>query len=122
MEKFTEEFYLENRKKTRYTEQVLFFGPGAGYTFEDMIKKLNETQKRFEGKEELVLWIDASEYEETSEVYLMVSWVDWETEEKFEKRMWDYEWAKERAVESLKRLIDTNPLEAVKYIKEKNLI
>lgn len=122
MEKFTEEFYLENRKKTRYAESVLFFGPGAGYTFEDMIKKLNETQKRFEGKEELVLWIDASEYEETSEVYLMVSWVDWETEEKFEKRMWDKEWAKERAVESLKRLIDTNPQEAVGYIKEKNLI
>ena len=122
MEKFTKEFYLENRKKTRYTEDILLFGPEAVYGFEEMIKKLNELQKQFEGKEELVLWLDASEYEESGEAYLMVSWVDWETEEKFEKRMWDNKWAKERAVESLKHLIDVNPQEAVDYIKEKNLI
>ena len=122
MENFTKEFYLENRRKTRYTEDILFFGPGAGYGFEEMIKKLNDSQKRFEGKEELVLWFDASEYDETGEVYLMVSWVDWETEEKFEKRMMDNKRTNERAVESLKHLIDMNPQEAVEYIKELNLI
>ena len=52
----------------------------------------------------------------------MVSWVDWETEKEFEMRMYEKLWAKERAVESLKRLIDRNPQEAVEYIKDLNLI
>jgi hypothetical protein len=122
MENYTKEFYLENRKKTRYDKQVFFFGPDAAYQFKDLIQKLNELEKEFEGKEEVKLWIDASGYEDFGECYLMVGWRDWETEEEFEKRMWDKKWAKERAVESLKHLIDRNPQEAVEYIKELNLI
>lgn len=52
----------------------------------------------------------------------MVSWKDWETEEDFEKRMFEKKWAKERAVNSLKQLITRNPQEAVEIIKELNLI
>lgn len=121
MEKFTEEFYLENRQKKRYNRQAFFFGPGAAYKFSDLIQKLTELEKEFKDKEEVNLWIDASDYDELRECYLMVSWIDWETEEDFELRMYQKEWAKERAVESLKHLIDMNPIEAVKYIKEKNL-
>ena len=122
MENFTKEFYLENRQKKRYNKQVLFFGPGATYEFNELIPKLKELEKEFEGKEDVNLWIDASGYDEVDESYLMVSWKDWETEEEFELRMCQKEWAKERAVESLKRLIDANPQEAVEYIKELNLI
>ena len=122
MEKFTKEFYLENRQKKRYDKQAFFFGPGAAYKFSDLIQKLSEVEKEFKDKEEVDLWVDASEYEENGEAYLMVSWVDWETEKDFELRMYEKEWAKERAVESLKRLIDRNPQEAVEYIKELKLI
>ena len=122
MEKFTKEFYLENRKKIRYNKQAFFFGRGAAYKFSDLIQKLSEVEKEFKDKEEVDLWVDASEYEETGEAYLMVSWVDWETEKDFELRMYEKQWAKERAVESLKRLIDRNPQEAVEYIKELKLI
>ena len=68
------------------------------------------------------LVIDASEYDELGECYLMVSWIDWETEEDFELRMYEKEWAKERAVNSLKQLITRNPQEAVEIIKELKLI
>ena len=122
MEIFTKEFYLENRQKKRYNKEAFFFGPGATYEFNELIPKLKELEKEFEDKEEVDLWVDASEYEESGEAYLMVSWLDWETEEEFELRMCQKEWAKERAVESLKRLIDANPQEAVEYIKELNLI
>lgn len=122
MEEITEEYYLENRKKTRYNKEVLFFGPGALYDFDDIREALNHFEKELEGKTEIDLWVDASGYEECGESYLMVSWVDWETKEDFEKRMWDKKWAKERAVNSLKQLIDRNPQEAVEYIKELNLI
>ena len=122
MEKFTKEFYLENRQKKRYDKQAFFFGPGAAYKFSELIPKLKELEKEFEDKEEVDLWVDASEYEESGEAYLMVSWVDWETEKDFELRMYEKQWAKERAVESLKRLIDRNPQEAVEYIKDLNLI
>ena len=37
MEKFTKEFYLENRQKKRYNKQAFFFGPGAAYKFSDLI-------------------------------------------------------------------------------------
>ena len=45
-----------------------------------------------------------------------------ETEEEFELRMRQKEWAKESAVKSLKCLIDRNPMEAIEYLKELNLI
>lgn len=127
MEKFTKEFYLkelylENRQKKRYNKEVFFFGAGDGYKVSDLIQKLSEVEKEFKDKEEVDLWVDASEYEESGEAYLMVSWVDWETEKDFELRMYEKEWAKERAVESLKRLIDRNPQEAVDYIKELKLV
>lgn len=122
MENFTKEFYLENRQKKRYSKQALFFGTGVTSEFNELIPKLKELEKEFEDKEEVDLWIDASGYDEFGESYLMVSWVDWETEEEFELRMRQKEWAKESAVKSLKRLIDANPQEAVEYIKELNLI
>ena len=122
MEKYTKEFYLENRQKKRYIKQAFFFGAGAAYKFSDLIQKLTELEKEFKDKEEVDLWIDASEYDELGESYLMVSWIDWETEEDFEKRMFEKKWAKERAVDSLKRLITTNPQEAVEIIKELKLI
>ena len=42
MEKFTKEFYLENRQKKRYNKQAFFFGPDAAYKFSDLIQKLSE--------------------------------------------------------------------------------
>ena len=122
MEKFTKEFYLENRQKKRYNKQAFFFGPDAAYKFSDLIQKLSELEKEFKDKEEVDLWVDASEHDELGECYLMVSWVDWETEEDFELRMYKKEWAKERAVNSLKQLITRNPQEAVEIIKELKLI
>lgn len=122
MENFTKEFYLENRQKKRYNKQILFFGPGATYKFNELIPKLKELEKEFEGKEDVNLWIDASGYDEVDESYLMVSWKDWETEEEFELRMRQKEWAKESAVKSLKCLIDRNPMEAIEYLKELKLI
>ena len=122
MEKFTKEFYLENRQKKHYNKQIFFFGPDAAYKFSDLIQKLSELEKEFKDKEEVDLWVDASEYDELGECYLMVSWVDWETEEDFELRMYKKEWAKEKAVNSLKQLITRNPQEAVEIRKELKLI
>ena len=122
MEKFTKEFYLENRKKTKFEKQIFYFGMGENCQFNDLISTLNECKEEFKDKEEVNLWIDASEFDDYGEAYLMVSWVDWETEKDFELRMYEKQWAKERAVESLKRLIDRNPQEAVEYIKELKLI
>ena len=113
---------MKTDRKNVITNRLFFFGPGATYEFNELIPKLKELEKEFEDKEEVDLWVDASEYEENGESYLMVSWVDWETENDFEMRMYEKLWAKERAVESLKRLIDRNPQEAVEYIKELNLI
>lgn len=121
MEKFTKEFYLENRKKTKFQKQILFFGNDTKYQFDDLIARLTECKEEFKDKEEINLWIDGS-LDDFGEAYLMVSWKDWETEEDFEKRMFEKKWAKERAVNSLKQLIDRNPQEAVEYLKEKNLI
>lgn len=122
MEKFTKEFYLENRQKKHYHKQAFFFGPDAAYKFSDLIQKLSELEKEFKDKEEVKLWIDASMSDDYDEAYLMVSWKDWETEEDFEKRMFEKKWAKERAVNSLKQLITRNPQEAVEIIKELKLI
>lgn len=122
MEKFTKEFYLENRQKKRYNKQAFFFGPDAVYKFSDLIQKLSELEKEFKDKEEVKLWIDASMSDDYDKAYLMVSWKDWETEEDFEKRMFEKKWAKERAVNSLKQLITRNPQEAVEIIKELKLI
>ena len=47
MEKFTKEFYLENRRKKRYNKQTFFFGPDAAYKFSDLIQKLSELEKEF---------------------------------------------------------------------------
>ena len=79
-------------------------------------------KEEFNDKEEVNLWIDDSSYDDYGEAYLMVSWKDWETEEDFEKRMFEKKWAKERAVNSLKQLIIRNPQEAVEIIKELKLI
>ena len=122
MEKFTKEFYLENRKKAKFEKQIFYFGIGENCQFNDLISTLNECKEEFKDKEEVNLWIDASEFDDYGEAYLMVSWKDWETEEDFEKRMFEKKWAKDRAVNSLKQLIDRNPQEAVEYLKEKNLI
>ena len=122
MEKFTKEFYLENRKKTKFEKQIFYFGAGEDYHFDDLISTLNECKEEFKDKEDVYLWIDASLYDDYGESYLMVSWKDWETEEDFEKRMFEQKWAKERAVTSLKQLIIRNPQEAVEIIKELNLM
>lgn len=122
MENYTKEFYLENRIKTNFQKQILFFGNSTEYQFDDLISRLTEWKEKFKDKEEVKLWIDASLYDEFGESYLMVSWKDWETEEDFEKRMFEQKWAKERAVTSLKQLIIRNPQEAVEIIKELNLM
>lgn len=122
MEKFTKEFYLENRKKTNFRKQILFFGNDTEYQFDDLISRLTECKEEFNDKEEVNLWIDDSSYDDYGEAYLMVSWKDWETEEDFEKRMFEKKWEKERAVNSLKQLITRNPQEAVEIIKELKLI
>lgn len=122
MEKFTKEFYLENRKKTKFQKQILFFRNNTKYQFDDLISRLTECKEEFNDKEEVNLWIDGSLYDDYGEAYLMVSWKDWETEEDFEKRMFEKKWAKERAVNSLKQLITRNPQEAVEIIKELKFI
>ena len=113
---------MKTGRKNIITNRFFFFGPDAAYKFSDLIQKLSELEKEFKDKEEVDLWVDASEYDELGECYLMVSWVDWETEEDFELRMYKKEWAKERAVNSLKQLITRNPQEAVEIIKELKLI
>lgn len=122
MENFTKEFYLENRKKTKFQKQILFFRSDTKYQFDDLISRLTECKEEFNDKEEVNLWIDASSYDDYGEAYLMVSWKDWETEEDFEKGAFEKKWAKERAVNSLKQLITRNPQEAVEIIKELKLI
>lgn len=122
MEKFTKEFYLENRKKTKFQKQILFFRNNTKYQFDDLISRLTECKEEFNDKEEVNLWIDGSLYDDYGEAYLMVSWKDWETEEDFEKRMFEKKWAKERSVNSLKQLIIRNQQEAVEIIKELKLI
>ena len=122
MEDNTKEFYNEERRKKRYDKQLFFFGPNVSYSFEDLILNLIKAKTEYEGKEDVELWIDASNYDEFGECYVMVSWKDWETEEDFERRMWEKKRFKERSIESLKRLIDNNPQETVEYIKQKKLI
>ena len=123
MKIYSKEDYLKNRKKKRYSEKVLHFTVGVSYTIDQVKKSLQELEKNLADKESVDVWIDPAQQDQDDyDSYLMVSWIDWETEEDFEKRMWDKKWAKERAVESLKHLIDRNPQEAVEYIKELNLI
>lgn len=122
MENYTKEFYLENRKKTKFEKQIFYFGMDENCQFDDLISTLNKCKEEFKDKEEVKLWIDASMCDDYDEAYLMVSWKDWETEEDFEKRMFEKKWAKERAVNSLKQLITRNPQEAVEIIKELKLI
>jgi hypothetical protein len=124
MENYTKEFYLENRKKTKFEKQIFYFGVREDYNhqIDDLITTLNECKEEFKDKEDVYLSIDDSSYDDYGEFYLMVSWKDWETEEDFNIRMYNEKWAKERAVESLKRLIERNPQEAVEIIKELKLV
>ena len=119
---FTEEEYLENRRKRRYSKEIFFFGPGASYSFKEIKDKLETIEKEVEGKEVIDIWVDASGYNEEGEAYLMVSWNDWETKEDYESRLQNNKWAKECAIESMKRLISRNKEEAVEILKELNLI
>ena len=93
MEKYTKEFYLENRVKREYAEKVFFFSRNAKYyfpsgsSFKDLVSKINDLEKMFKEREKCRFWIDFSECEDINGCYLMVGWKDWETEEDFEKRM-----------------------------------
>lgn len=119
----TEEYYLENRKKKRYSEEIMTFTAGMSYTISQLKERLEEIEKKFSDKENVDLWIDPARYEtEDYDSILMVSWVDWETEKEFEMRMWENKWAKEHAVDSLKRLIKSNKEDAVRIIKDLGLI
>lgn len=123
MEIYTKEEYLKNRKKKRYSEKVFMFTSGVTCTIPELIEHLKEFETKLSDKEGVDVWIDPARYdEEDYDSYLMVSWIDWETEEDFEKRMWEKKWAKERAVESLKRLIESNKEEAVEIIKNLGFI
>ena len=103
MEKYTKEFYLENRVKREYAEKVFFFSRNAKYyfpsgsSFKDLVSEINDLEKW--SKERTIsvnlsaikFWIDFSEYEDINGCYLMIGWKDWETEEDFEKRMLELE-------------------------------
>jgi hypothetical protein len=119
----TEQEYLENRKKTGYSEEIFNFTSGATYKIDQIKKCLEEVETKFSNKEDVRIWIDPARYDcEDYDTLLMVSWVDWESKEDYEKRMWEKKWAKERAVDSLKRLINNNKEEAVKIIKDLSLV
>lgn len=121
--KFTKEEYLENRRKRRFFEEIYIFTNGVTCTIEQLKKRLEELETKLSDKENVEIWIDPPQYEDDDyDSYLMVSWLDWETEEDYEKRLWEKKWAKERAVESLKRLIENNKEEALEIIKELNLV
>ena len=120
---FTKEEYLENRRKRRFLEKIYIFTNGVTCTIEQLKKRLEELETKLSDKENVEIWIDPSQYEKDDyDSYLMVSWFDWETEEDYEKRLWEKKWAKERAVESLKRLIENNKEETLEIIKELNYI
>lgn len=53
MEKFTKEFYLENRQKKRYNKQAFFFGPDAAYKFSDLIQNSVNLKKNLRTKKKL---------------------------------------------------------------------
>ena len=121
--KFTKEEYLKNRIKKRFSEEIFAFTPGVTCTIEQLKKRLEEFETKLSDKENVDIWIDPTHYEdENYDSYLMVSWLDWESEEDYEKRLWEKKWAKERAVESLRRLIENNKEEAVEIMNELNLV
>jgi hypothetical protein len=120
---FTKEEYLKNRRKKRYHEEIYVFTNGVTCTIEQLKKRLEELETKLSDKENVDIWIDPAHYEnEEYDSYLMVSWLDWESEEDYEKRLWEKKWAKERAVESLRHLIENNKEEALEIMKELNLV
>ena len=52
------------------------------------------------------------------EITLYLSWKDYETEEEVERRLFEKEYFKKRAVDSMKELIAVNKEEAIEFIKE----
>ena len=96
---------------------------GVTCTIEQLKKRLEELETKLSDKENVDIWIDPAHYEnEEYDSYLMVSWLDWESEEDYEKRLWQKKWAKENAVKSLKRLIENNKEEALEIVKELKLV
>lgn len=120
---FTKKEYLKNRRKKRYHEKIYVFTNGVTCTIEQLKKRLEELEIKLSDKEDVDIWIDPADYKNDDyDSYLMASWLDWESEEDYEKRLWEKKWAKERAVESLKRLIENNKEEALEIMKELNLV
>lgn len=120
---FTKEEYLKNRKKIRFSEEIFAFTPDVTCTIEQLKKRLEKFEIKLSDKENVYIWIDPSDYNNDDyDSYLMVSWLDWESEEDYKGRLWEKKWAKEHAVESLKRLIENNKEEALEIMKELNLV
>lgn len=123
MENYTKEDYLKNRKKKRYSQSIFTFSGDTNCTISQLKECLEKIEKDLSDKEDVNIWIDPARFDvEDYESYLMIGWTDWETENDFQMRMLQNKWAKERAVESLKRLIESNKEEAVEIIKNLGFI
>lgn len=122
MENYTEEEYLKNRRKKRYSKEIFGFYDGTTCTIAELRNRLDDFEEKLKDKDDVDIWIDSSAYLEHNESYLMISWIDWESKDDFEMRMFKEKCSKERSVESLKRLIENNPAEAIKIIKGLGLI
>lgn len=99
-----------------------------GITLEDLINKYKkvivELQEEYENISDIHIECESGHYNDGEEYYedIIIVFKRLETDEEYDSRMKGIESLKTRAIESLRKTIDSNKEEAVKYLKEIGLI
>lgn len=99
-----------------------------GITLENLINKyekvIAELQGEYENISDIHIECESGYYNDGEEYYedIIIVFKRLETDEEYESRIKETEYRKTRAIESLRKIIDSNKEEAVKYLKEIGLI
>ena len=116
------ENYLRDRVKTTHRMQLLYLEEGKTFPLELLEERVCNMREELKDKENVRVYTDVGQGEYDHDCYIMISWTDWETEDEYNHRMYEKKLIKDRAVESLKKLIELNPVDAVRIVKEFDLI
>jgi len=116
----TKEEYLKERRITKRKKQIGVFAYFEEIDLDELMSSIEKIKSEITYNSELnggnkLKW----SYDDfDDEITLYLSWDDYETEEEVERRLFEKEYFKKRAVDSMKELIDKNKEEAIEYIKE----
>jgi hypothetical protein len=100
----------------------------GGVSFDDFVTRYKELTSKivddFEVVSDFKIDCESGYYNDTEDYYerIVIYYNRYETNEETELRKDQVRWHEERRMSYLKRLIDDNKEEAVKYLKELNLI